>query len=182
MAMSMRLRMIMKEPAVWPAFYAGAMLPAEKIDIAAKTLNSKEDLVRYAWREYASELLQTVEPCQECCESIDEVLEVIRTKNSVRLCRLSEQVCRISSEDGSYHLFLVCGEAEEVFLYFFPVWSALESHNKWTCRIADVLGNRVRLDISEYGPEDAANFILAIMNAHDKVEVSCNKYESRLSV
>lgn len=175
MAMSMRLRMIMKEPAAWPAFYAGAMLPAEKIDIAAKTLNSKEDLVRYAWREYASELLQTVEPCQECCESIDEVLEVIRTKNSVRLCRLSEQVCRISSEDGSYHLFLVCGEAEEVFLYFFPVWSALESHNRWTCRIAILLGERVRLDISEYGPEDAANFILAIMKAYSKVEATCRR-------
>ena len=173
--------MMMKRPPVFPAMEPAAALLGSPLESAGRLL-TYGDLVCFAWREYAESVLSHVEPCMECSESAEEIIELLRSvTDGLYITRTCGSVWRIGRKEsaGNRNLYLSEEEDGSIWLYFLPTWKCSDSMSWRERQVSGILGNRDRLDVSDFGPEAVADFIDTVMASYDKVFEYCNRVRQR---
>ncbi|MCF0168277.1 MAG: hypothetical protein HUJ93_06535 [Bacteroidales bacterium] len=100
------------------------------------------------WRAYGETLVEYNEDCMEACESASEIVSALNRKCR-RISAVRKGVNGYLLSDGKSSLILRESDEGEITL--------------------DFPGKGGRLDISGFGPSDAAGIILALFNTYGKV-------------
>ena len=173
----MRLRMMMKKPPVFPEMEPAAALLGSPLEKTGSLFMFHRELVGFAWREYADAVLSHVEPCMECSETAEEILGYLNARpEGLDISLLCRSVWRIGVKGpaGERALYLTEDGDGSIFLYFLPTWKCSDSMSWREHQVSRILGDRDRLDVSDFGPEAVAEFIRTVMASYDKVEEYCN--------
>jgi len=146
--MDNRLRLCMKKPVFWPALDAVSVLSERRDEILGA--RSKSEAFDTAWRIYAETLLDCCEHCMEACENIREITSQLGRYGLFHLDFLSGKTC-ILTDNGEETLSLNEASDGSVMLGF---------------------GACGAMDISDFGPSDAAAFILEVFKARKPVRAA----------
>ena len=149
----MRLRMIMKAPAVIePAGVESFIANRPLADTGTLPL-SHRGLIGYVWHQYADSLISDADPGMECCESAEEILqELSSAPGRPEITRTGLSLWRIcnSLEDAAGSIFLE--EEEDGGIYL------------------NLNSDGERFDISDFGPGSAAGLILNLLDSYGTLD------------
>lgn len=154
----MRLRLTMEPPVVWPDLNAKSYLAERGLTAAAGANAYGGTAFPYLWRGYAVKVQEQIDTGMEACESVAEIAGCLPEGCGLSAAMLSGTRCRISDNEG-HDLLLVESEGGEIRLFF-------------------GFSDRTGIDISDYGPETGAKFILSMFEACDSVKSACKRYFS----
>ena len=149
----MRLRLTMEPPVVWPDLNAKSYLAERGLTAAAGANAYGGTAFPYLWRGYAVKVQEQIDTGMEACESVAEIAGCLPEGCGLSAAMLSGTRCRISDSKG-HELFLAEAEGGEIRLCFG------QNGRDW-------------VDISDYGPETAAKFILSMFEACEAIESVC---------